>query len=1023
MRVYDSIYKNLNNESNIAIEDDYTLSDLKELFIAHNSENRKYYCFNNVKEFLKFYKNEKQKTYHEVIFSVPQKLKFDFDAKSTDITYEKFINYIEETICVIRDAFFINFGLELNPKYIIRCESKCSRNSKFSYHIIIDNYCVENQLIAKQFTADVVKYVSNKNIIDLTVNKKVQNFRIAESHKNNRIKKILTKHTLSQSLITNTSKCKLVKFHLYITPQNESINTYQTDDHLHPDDKEQIINICKEKNIFDNHDLRTIKNNLFIFERKNASYCELCDRVHDSDNTVLISALRTDENQINIYQTCRKYKSEHKQNKSINLGCFYSNMITQKTSTNATKYKKNMIKTYIDDNCDKDLIFEQSLADNQKNIYNDKKLKEFELDATILIVRAAMKMGKTKALKNYLQRINRMSKIRMLSFRQTFSSNIKYNFPDFTLYNEVKGKLNQDKLIIQIESLHRLEINDEAPDLLILDECESIFEQFHANLFKDYECFSKFQYLIKFSKKIICMDANVSSRTFNILKQMRPNFINDVYYHYNTYDNMKDDIYYLISDKVQWLDKLYKKAKENKIAIPISSLEEAKSLEFNLHKRFPQKNIKLYSSETLQSERRKHFGDVNKYWAEYDILIYTPTISAGISFEVNHFDYIFGYFVDTSCNVETCSQMIGRIRSVKTKEHYICISATGCNLPQTTNEIKEEILESRRNLYRCFENGILVKYNKEGERICEPIDMDYFTLHVENIRINNLSRNSFIKRFIYLKKQYGARLELINEELDEVSMDLLKESKEAKQTIKKIRVDKIFKAKDITDDEYDAIKKKMQSISESLAEDINEIERYEFERYNLRRTYKFYEDLTKNFISNYNEKKVRIIYKNLCKIKNLQINDALKEIQEEERNRFEYYRENNYTKSISMNIMFNKHRYALSLLHICGWNSLYDNRYISKENLLHNIKNSKQFNNIMKLATKEFKFKYSDIYITDIKKFPIERIIKPINIILRNMYGATINSENGKTMFCINTSKLFTFNETVSNSKKIPLIR
>jgi hypothetical protein len=84
-----------------------------------------------------------------------------------------------------------------------------------------------------------------------------------------------------------------------------------------------------------------------------------------------------------------------------------------------------------------------------------------------------MKMGKTKQLKNYLVN-NPTNRVLFISFRKTFSNEIKTKFPEFQSYID-QTNLNIDKLIIQVDSLHKLDL---IPyDLLILDECESIFNQ------------------------------------------------------------------------------------------------------------------------------------------------------------------------------------------------------------------------------------------------------------------------------------------------------------------------------------------------------------------------------------------------------------------------------------------------------------------------------------------------------------------------------------------------------------------
>src|SRR5581483_4166964 len=149
-------------------------------------------------------------------------------------------------------------------------------------------------------------------------------------------------------------------------------------------------------------------------------------------------------------------------------------------------------------------LFEK-LPAAQKTIYAEPALRPFELAPT-LCVRARMKMGKTKALTEHLARhfisdINRIT-IRIVSFRQTFSANIKEKFPNFTLYSDVKGDLVDDRLIVQVESLHRLKIS-EQPTLLILDECESIFEQFDSGLLKRFNMsWAVFQWLLKYSKYV-----------------------------------------------------------------------------------------------------------------------------------------------------------------------------------------------------------------------------------------------------------------------------------------------------------------------------------------------------------------------------------------------------------------------------------------------------------------------------------------------------------------------------------------
>lgn len=272
----------------------------------------------------------------------------------------------------------------------------------------------------------------------------------------------------------------------------------------------------------------------------------------------------------------------------------------------------------------------------------------------------------------------------LVSFRQTFSKEVQNKFKGFVLYNEVSGELNDSRVIIQVESLHRITIGagKHRPDLLILDECESIFDQFDSGLHKKFaESWAVFKWLMAYSSHLVCMDANLSNRTYEIISRMRSKFLPTINYHFNSYQNATDDTYNITVNKSEWYLDLYNSlGSGNKIAVAISSLTEAKVLYEGIMSKYPTLKIGFYSSKTPMSEKKLHFSNVDEYWSCYDVLIYTPTVSAGISFEKPHYDKLYAYFTDSSCHAEVCIQMIGRIRNLKSKNYVVCIDSTRRNL-------------------------------------------------------------------------------------------------------------------------------------------------------------------------------------------------------------------------------------------------------------------------------------------------------------------------------------------------------
>jgi hypothetical protein len=353
-----------------------------------------------------------------------------------------------------------------------------------------------------------------------------------------------------------------------------------------------------------------------------------------------------------------------------------------------------------------------------------------------------MKVGKTKMLHNYVEKYFDNTKIiRFISFRQTFSNHIYNLFNDFELYSTIKGNIssNTKRVIIQVESLYRLQLDENnVIDLLILDEIESILDQLGSGLHKNFNAsFAMFLWLLTTAKYVICMDANVSDRSFNILSKFRKG---DIYFHNNKWQSSKNDKIYFTIDKNIWLSQLCTKLSEDKkIVIPTNSITEAKTCDMIIRELYPNKKIKMFSSELKYSEKQLYFNDVHKYWTELDVLIYTPTCSAGVSYELEHFDVLFGYFCNTSCSVETCRQMMHRVRNIKSNEYFIYLQElTMAKLPTTSEELHKYLYNKRANMYQYVKDSNL-QYSYDIEGRIRFYETDYYFVWLENMTIFNMS--------------------------------------------------------------------------------------------------------------------------------------------------------------------------------------------------------------------------------------------------------------------------------------------
>lgn len=1028
---------NDNCDSNDVLESKYNLAAILKKFVVRAEKGpAPFRVYASAESFLKELAATPAaaRRFHEVIFDGPQKLKFDIDASQEDLNkialgHEALLRQLFEAIC---DAFLVSYQKPLSARDIVVCASH--GQGKFSYHVIVNKYAVSCSAQAKEFTRRVLNYMetATRRFVDVGVNSPVQNFRIPTCYKNGRELKIVSHHDIIDALVSVTENCELLPdLELVTTPADQESTT-------DPAAVERVLEVCRTNNLLENFKFYRHHKGMYLFKRIRPSRCYFCERTHDKDNTLFVTTLRRAE-KVDIYEHCRRRPGEKRF-----LGSYHVETPEGDPAKSEASLNDKAVAAVVRRILEKGPPAEETLFDTlpaaRKHIYCEPKLRQFEL-ADTLVVKAAMKMGKTKQLKEFIDRhfadgIKRYV-IRFISFRQTFSGNIKEKFSDFVLYSEVTGPLSQSRLIVQVESLYRLDIRAGAdpPDLLVLDECESIFEQFDSGLLRGNfnECFAKFQYLLKFSRHVICMDANVGDRTFRILQRLRPRFgAEGTIYHCNTYKNAAGDSYYFTGDKSKWLGLLCGVVEsDERVAVPISSKSEAQALEKVLKEKFPAKRIKLYCGDTPTHEKREHFSNVNKYWSDADVLIYTPTVSAGVSFEQRRFAKLFGFFTDKSCPVETCIQMIGRIRDVADRQYYIYLQGMPNNLPEDVEEIKQWLIEKRENLVRNFdETGLRFEYNERGEFVYQLTDYTY--VWMENTRVRNQSKNRFISKFVSMVTLSGAAIQHID---NDVYQKLTGESPEeictsletlhhllsdTRQKIKEDIAVKIASARELEGDEAQRLK---DLVSEQ--KDISEDDRLALEKYRLREDYNFSGRITAKFVARYRPANVRRAYKNLSRLFARPDHDeAIKLIQEEERNAYEYLEAiGQGAAALGRRWVFDKHRYALAMLRLCGWDRIDDPGYISRETLNENLKAKEElfWDNIEK-ACHEFDMPAPMRKVLD-DDDRVEFMLKYINRILNWMYCVSISQKRrSKDIYYINNHRYFTVDPNVSEAREIPLI-
>jgi len=204
-----------------------------------------------------------------------------------------------------------------------------------------------------------------------------------------------------------------------------------------------------------------------------------------------------------------------------------------------------------------------------------------------------------------------------------------------------------DKVIVQYESLCRLNIRDLDKTILILDESESILTQTEPLQMTErenvFERWINFDNLIKHLAKVIAMDAGAGFRTYDLLASSHKHvqMINNLWK--PSPKEAPIDMYYdQLEAFLAAIVAAATKAKTEPFVVVSTSRTQAKFIHKHCLPTCPDSVIKKYNSDSSAADR-KDFDDVNKAWANVDILIYTSTISTGCSFELPCFTRVFGY--------------------------------------------------------------------------------------------------------------------------------------------------------------------------------------------------------------------------------------------------------------------------------------------------------------------------------------------------------------------------------------------
>jgi hypothetical protein len=863
-----------------------------------------------------FYVCKSEKIYNNIIINdeshyyefwtekIPIKFGIDIDytIKSNSIKPDELlIKVIEIVICGAKEYY----DHEYNIKDIIILENDIGQRidnaNKYSAHIIFKNLTFQNYIVAKDFYLRLNK---DYNIADYHVDKSIYNmtcFRLLWCSKMGKHARLIPKELYinnEKSLLPN--KDNKLQFFL------DSMITY-------------TVSNCKTIRDIKNNTIKNINNDIDDISNINIEKIlddlplEYCDDYeywikigmilhrYNNDNFELWKNWSKNSPKYTEKDMIKKWKSFETNSNKLSIGTLIK---WAKDSGNNDIYKKPILSIEDKINSYPEKPIELDISnDSITTILNQPKLNVDNfvnlLNKKLICIQSEKGTGKTTNLLDALfdsnnTNINSDTKILVVSCRITFSYKIlgdlkKYGF---SIYHDYKDyHIDAKRIVCQFDSLARLEISDY--DIIIIDECESLARYITSSHYiknpKADLTLEIFQSLVLDAKQIYIMDADLSDRCLNYYKKLIDlDNINDMHILINNYRPCNE--YTLkYSQKETWLKKLLDLVlNDKKVVVAMASNSKAKDiyklLENKLEIVQKNKKILIINRETEENKKKNLLLNVNETWSEYDIIIYTPSVCMGVSFDIDeYFDNIFVYGCSDSLGAQELCQMIHRVRKPKDKYIYITVDnfkEYNKEDDSITYELVENMLCSDYYLtqHELHNNLIKKKIKNEKVEIDENIkyekkivypykDEAIYDLYVRNAKERIENNFNFTACLFGYAKFKNYKLEYLKSDDISIDKELWNELSELKtertEKEKEEEINGIINAEDITKEDFIKLIQKQNDY-------ITLEEKYKINRYNIKLCYDIenIELLTYDFIEKFSEKEKMKYYKNLNTIRN-----------------------------------------------------------------------------------------------------------------------------------------------------------
>lgn len=282
-------------------------------------------------------------------------------------------------------------------------------------------------------------------------------------------------------------------------------------------------------------------------------------------------------------------------------------------------------------------------------------------------------------------------RILILSARRAYTSFLmgelkKEGIGSFQNYMDLTGSLaDQAHLVLQMESLHRVADEYVPYDLVVMDEIESLLTQMHsvgthlANHRRNYETLQR---VVHDARHVVAMDAFIRNRSFDFLESVRPEttcvFVQNTY---QPYARLATELAILngrcILPNLAALQKQMLEAvvgSKKRVVYVCTSKEKGRDMKTVLEAAGV--SVLFHCGDDTKEQKDKLLS-VGTEWAKYQVVIYTSTITVGVSYSdvpvEAEFDELYLYASAGCALPRDIAQALLRVRNIKRNQLWFTI--------------------------------------------------------------------------------------------------------------------------------------------------------------------------------------------------------------------------------------------------------------------------------------------------------------------------------------------------------------